>query len=129
MTTKILPAKKQLDFLDWEFGVFFHFGIRTYYEGHMDWDGQDMPAEAFMPDELDCEQWISAVKACGAKYAILTTKHHDGFANWPSDYTEYSVKNTPWKAGKGDVVREFTDALPEMRRKGRALLFSGPEGF
>ena len=110
MTTKILPAKKQLDFLDWEFGVFFHFGIRTYYEGHMDWDGQDMPAEAFMPDELDCEQWISAVKACGAKYAILTTKHHDGFANWPSAYTEYSVKNTPWKAGKGDVVREFTDA-------------------
>lgn len=96
--------------MDWEIGVFFHFGIRTFYEGHTDWDGKEMPAARFNPDGLDCEQWIRAAKAGGAQYAILTTKHHDGFANWPSAYTEYSVKNTPWKDGNGDVVREFTDA-------------------
>ncbi len=124
MRENILPTQKQLDFLDWEFGVFFHFGIRTFYEGHKDWDGQDMPANAFMPAALDCGQWISQIKACGAKYAILTTKHHDGFANWPSAYTEYSVKNTPWKNGKGDVVREFTDAC---RRQGlKAGLYYSP---
>lgn len=102
--------KEQLDFLDWEFGAFFHFGIRTFYEGHKDWDMIEMSPDRFNPEMLDCEQWISTVKCAGAKYAILVCKHHDGFANWPSAYTEYSVKNTPWKAGKGDVVKEFTDA-------------------
>ncbi len=102
--------KEQLEFLDWEFGVFFHFGIRTFYEGHIDWDRKEMPLEGFNPTELDCEQWIRTIKEAGAKYAVLVCKHHDGFANWPSKYTKYSVANTPWKDGKGDVVREFTDA-------------------
>lgn len=102
--------QKQLEFLDWEFGVFFHFGIRSFYPGHRDWDGLDMPAEGFTPDQLDCDQWITAAKDAGATYAILTCKHHDGFSLWPSAYSQYSVANTPWKQGKGDVVREFTDA-------------------
>lgn len=102
--------KKQLEFLDWEFGMFFHFGIRSFYPGHKDWDGEDMPPEKFNPTELDCEQWVKTAKSAGATYAILTTKHHDGFALWPSKYSNYSVANTPWKDGKGDVVREFTDA-------------------
>ena len=102
--------KEQLDFLDWELGAFFHFGIRTFYEGHKDWDMQAMDASRFNPEKLDCEQWISTVKNAGAKYAILVCKHHDGFANWPSRYTDYSVAGTPWKDGKGDVVREFVDA-------------------
>ncbi len=102
--------KEQLDFLDWEFGVFFHFGIRTFNEGHKDWDMKDMPLETFNPTELDCDQWIKAVHDAGAKYAVLVCKHHDGFANWPSAYTEYSVKNTPWKDGKGDVVQDFVNA-------------------
>ncbi len=107
---KVIPTKQQLEFLDWEFGVFFHYGIRTFYEGHKDWDMQEMKAENFNPTELDCEQWIKTVKDAGAKYAILVTKHHDGFANWPSKYTDYSVASTPWRDGKGDLVREFTDA-------------------
>ena len=110
MMNSIRPAKKQLEFLDWELGVFFHFGIRTFYEGHIDWDGKPMALEGFNPTEIDCEQWIRTVYEGGGKYAILVCKHHDGFANWPSKYTEYSVKNTPWKNGKGDVVREFVDA-------------------
>ena len=102
--------KEQLEFLKWEMGVFFHFGIRTFFEGHQDWDMREMPLDRFNPVKLDCEQWIKTVKEGGARYAILVCKHHDGFANWPSAYTEYSVKNTPWKDGKGDVVRDFTNA-------------------
>ena len=102
--------KEQLDFLDWEFGVFFHFGIRTFYEGHRDWDMKPMDLTNFCPTELDCDDWIQTVSEAGAKYAVLVCKHHDGFANWPSAYTAYSVKNTPWKDGNGDIVREFTDA-------------------
>ncbi|NLC67908.1 MAG: alpha-L-fucosidase [Clostridiaceae bacterium] len=107
---KIKPKKTQLDWLDWEFGVFFHFGIRSFFKGHKDWDNKEMPASEFNPAELDCEQWIRIIKEAGAKYAILVAKHHDGFANWPSKYTRYSVASTPWKNGKGDVVREFIDA-------------------
>ncbi len=102
--------QEQLAFLNWEFGVFFHFGIRTFYEGHKDWDMEPMDLSAFDPTQLDCEEWIRTVWEAGGKYAVLVCKHHDGFANWPSAYTEYSVKNTPWKNGQGDVVREFTEA-------------------
>ena len=102
--------QKQLEFLNWEFGVFFHFGIRSFYPGHKDWDGIEMPAEGFMPTALDCEQWVTTAKAAGATYAILTCKHHDGFALWPSAYSKYGVAQSPWREGKGDVVREFTDA-------------------
>ncbi|MDR1892326.1 MAG: alpha-L-fucosidase [Oscillospiraceae bacterium] len=102
--------QKQLEFLEWELGVFFHFGIRTFYEGHKDWDMQVMLPEKFNPEQLDCEQWIRGIQEAGANYAVFVTKHHDGFANWPSAYTEYSVANTPWKQGKGDVVKEYTDA-------------------
>ena len=102
--------KEQLNFLNWEFGVFFHFGIRTFYEGHRDWDMKPMDLSVFNPIELDCEDWIRTVYEAGGKYAVLVCKHHDGFANWPSAYTEYSVKNTPWKNGQGDIVDEFTHA-------------------
>jgi alpha-L-fucosidase len=110
LTEKILPTKKQLEFQDWEFGVFFHFGIRTFYEGHKDWDGKEMPAEGFMPSELDCEEWIKTIKAAGAKYAVLTVKHHDGFSICPTKYSDYSVASSLWKDGKGDVVDEFVKA-------------------
>lgn len=105
--------KEQIEFLNWEFGVFFHFGIRTFYEGHKDWDMKEMPLSGFNPSGLDCGQWMRTIKKAGAKYAILVCKHHDGFANWPSAYTSYSVAGTPWKDGKGDVVKEFTNACRE----------------
>ena len=119
--------QEQLDFLSWEFGVFFHFGIRTFYEGHKDWDGKPMALSAFNPAGLACEEWIRTVWEAGGKYAVLVCKHHDGFANWPSAYTEYSVKNTPWQQGQGDVVREFTDAC---RKYGiRVGLYYSPAQF
>ena len=107
---KPLPSAKQLQFLSWEFGIFFHFGIRTFYPGHRDWDGVEMPASGFCPTELSCEQWIRAAKEAGATYAILTAKHHDGFALWPTAYSGYSVADSPFRGGRGDVVREFTEA-------------------
>ena len=114
----MIPVKpEQRDFLDWEFGIFFHFGIRTFYEGHADWDGKPMELSAFDPKELDCEDWLRTAREAGARYAVLVCKHHDGFANWPSAYTDYSVKNTPWKNGRGDVVREFTDACRKFGLK------------
>jgi alpha-L-fucosidase len=109
-TRPIRPSRNQLAFLDWEFGVFLTFGIRTFYEGHVDWDGKEMPLAAFDPHDLDCDKWMETISNAGARYAVLVVKHHDGFANWPSAFTSYSVANTPWKGGKGDVVQEFTDA-------------------
>ena len=121
------PTTAQQRFLEWEMGAFFHFGIRTFYEGHRDWDGLPMPAEAFRPDALDCGQWIRAVKAAGCRYAVLVCKHHDGFANWPSAQSDYGVAQTPWRNGRGDVVREFTEAC---RREGLAVgLYYSPAQF
>ena len=109
--------EKKLEFLDWEFGVFFHFGIRSFFPGHEDWDGKEMPMEAFNPTNLDCESWLRTAKEGGATYAILTCKHHDGFALWPTKYSQYSVAGTPWKDGQGDVVREFVDACRKVGLK------------
>jgi alpha-L-fucosidase len=69
-----------------------------------------MPLSEFNPVDLDCENWIRTVRDAGMKYAILVCKHHDGFANWPSKYSNYHVGLTPWKDGRGDVVAEFTAA-------------------
>jgi alpha-L-fucosidase len=124
MIERVLPSRQQLAYMDWEFGLFFHFGIRSFFKGHQDWDKKPMPASAFNPEHLDCEQWIRDGKAAGARYAILTAKHHDGFCNWPSRYTEYSVKNSPWKDGKGDVVAEFTAACRKYDM--RAGLYCSP---
>jgi alpha-L-fucosidase len=99
-----------LEYQDWEFGIFLHFGIRTFYEGHRDWDGKPMSPAGFMPSALDCDQWVRTAREAGARYMVLTAKHHDGFANWPSKYTDFLVASSPWKGGKGDVIREFTDA-------------------
>ena len=115
--TNCKPTKEQLAFLDWEFGAFFHFGLRACYKGYRDWDTRDMDPSVFNPEKLDCASWLRTCKAAGMTYAIMTCKHHDGFANWPTAYGDYSVKNTPWKDGKGDVVREFTDACREVGMK------------
>ena len=106
----IKPTPRQLEYQDWEFGIFLHFGIRTFYEGHRDWDGNPMDPGAFNPAELDCEQWAETARAGGANYMVLVAKHHDGFANWPSQYTDFSVASSPWRDGRGDVVRAFADA-------------------
>jgi len=105
-----IPAPAQLEFLDWELGLFLHFGIRTFYEGHRDWDGREMGPACFNPVGLDCDQWMAIAREAGVRYAVMTAKHHDGFALWPSKYTDFSVAGSPWQGGQGDVVREFVKA-------------------
>lgn len=106
------PSYRQAEWLRRERSVFFHFGINTFT--NMEWgDGTESPS-IFNPEQLDCRQWIKTIKDAGFKAAILTAKHHDGFCLWPSKLTEHSVKNSPYKNGNGDIVKEFTDACAEF---------------
>ena len=110
-----VPTKRQLAYQDLEFGLFLHFGLRTFHHDNRDFDGKPMSLNAFNPTELDCNQWVTTARQAGMRYAVLTAKHHDGFCNWPTKTTDFSVAGTPWRGGKGDAIREFTDAC---RRQG-----------
>ena len=105
------PSPQQLAWQDMELGMFCHFGMNTFCD--QEWgDGTDS-AEIFNPEQLDARQWARTAKRAGFKYLVLTAKHHDGFCLWPTKTTDYSVKSSPWKGGKGDVVREVADACRE----------------
>lgn len=104
-----LPSNPQVAWQDGELTLFLHFGVNTFTD--REWGDGKEDEKIFNPAKLDCSQWARAAKAGGFTLAILTAKHHDGFCLWPSKYTEHSVKNSPWKGGKGDVVREFVDAF------------------
>jgi len=106
-----VPNKRQMEWYRREKTIFFHFGMNTF-TGKEWGDGTESPS-LFNPTELDVRQWVKTIKDAGFKCAILTAKHHDGFCLWQSKYTEHSVKNSPYKNGKGDIVREFTDACLE----------------
>ncbi|HHW00549.1 MAG TPA: alpha-L-fucosidase [Clostridiaceae bacterium] len=102
------PTRQQLRWQDLEMGMFCHFGMNTFHD--QEWgDGTDSP-DSFLPTSLDCRQWARTAKRAGFKYLILTAKHHDGFCLWPTKTTDYSVKSSPWKDGKGDVVYECAEA-------------------
>lgn len=92
--------------------AFFHFGVNTFT--NTEWGDGKENASIFNPTETDVRSWIQAVKSAGFNMAILTAKHHDGFCLWPSKFTEQSIKNSPYKNGNGDIVREFTDACREF---------------
>jgi alpha-L-fucosidase len=111
------PSAAQLRWQQDQLALFLHFGINTFTD--REWgDGHEDPT-TFAPSRLDARQWARAAKAAGARAMILTAKHHDGFCLWPTKTTTHSVASSPFRDGRGDLVREFTDAcLAEGLRAG-----------
>lgn len=103
------PSEAQMKYLEAEVMGIVHYGLNTYAD--REWGFGDTPTSAFAPTCLDPEQWVVAAKAGGLKRLVLVCKHHDGFCLFPSKLNpDYTIANTSWKGGKGDLVREFRDA-------------------
>lgn len=105
---KVIPSVEQLSYQQMEVIGFIHFNMNTFTGKEWGY-GNESPG-VFNPTELNAEQWVLSAKAGGIKELILTAKHHDGFCLWPSNYTEHSIKNSPYKNGTGDIVGEFVTA-------------------
>lgn len=110
-----VPTKRQLAYQNMEYFCFIHFTVNTFTG--REWGLGDEAEAIFDPKELDAHQWAKVATDGGMKGLILTCKHHDGFCLWPSKYTEHSIKNSPYKNGKGDIVRETADACREYGLK------------
>lgn len=114
-TIGTLPTERQMKWHEMQYYAFVHFNMNTFTD--MEWGTGGESPQLFNPTELDCRQWARVCKEAGMKGIILTAKHHDGFCLWPSAFTEHSVKNSPWKNGQGDVVKELADACKEYGLK------------
>jgi alpha-L-fucosidase len=110
-----VPNENQMRWQEMEYYAFVHFSLNTYTDQSWGYGNEDV--KLFNPEKADCRQWARICKEAGMKGIIITAKHHCGFCLWPSVYTEYSVKNAPWKNGKGDMVREMADACKEYGLK------------
>src|SRR6202167_5803503 len=104
----VKPSPQQVAWQDLEFGVIIHFGPNTFMD--REWGDGTADPNVFNPSAFDPEQWMRAIKAAGAKYVVMVAKHHDGFCLWPTEQTNYSIKASPWKDGKGDVVGDVARA-------------------
>ena len=100
--SEIKPSPQQVAWQDLEFGVILHFSTNTFLD--REWGDGSADPKVFNPTQFDPDQWMQAIQASGAKYVVLVAKHHDGFCLWPTGQTDYSIKKSPWKDGKGDIV-------------------------
>lgn len=110
-----VPTKQQLAWHEMEFYLFAHFGPNTFTD--KEWGEGTEAEDIFNPTNLDCRQWCRVAKAVGAKGIIITAKHHDGFCLWPSKYSKHTVRESKWKNGEGDVLKELSQACKEYGLK------------
>ncbi|HSU27373.1 MAG TPA: alpha-L-fucosidase [Chitinophagaceae bacterium] len=110
-----LPTRQQLAWHETEYYLFVHFGPNTFTE--KEWGEGNESESVFNPTQLDCRQWCRIARAAGAKGIIITAKHHDGFCLWPSKFSKHTVKQSKWKDGDGDVIKELSKACRESGLK------------
>lgn len=109
----VVPSKEQLEFMDTEFIAFVHYGMNTFT--NTEWGSGREPVKYFKPADFSAKQWVKGIKSAKMNGLILTCKFSDGFCLWPSEYTEHSVKNSPWLDGEGDMVKELSE---ECKKEG-----------
>ena len=110
-----IPSERQRLWQEMEYYAFIHFNMNTFT--NKEWGYGDELPSTFNPSELDTDQWARIIKDSGMRGIIITAKHHDGFSLWPSIYTEHSVKNSPWKNGKGDLIRDLAKSCKKYNLK------------
>ena len=110
-----VPSPQQVDWQQMEYYMFLHFGPNTFTD--VEWGRGDEDPQVFNPTQLDTRQWARIAKEAGMKAIIITAKHHDGFCLWPSEYSTHTVRESPWKNGEGDLLKELSEACEEFGLK------------
>ena len=106
--TSAVPNKVQANLQRNGFNAFIHYGLNTFAD--KEWSDGTLSPEIFNPSNQDTEQWVKVLKFAGVYGIVFTAKHHDGFCMWQTDTTDYSLKSSPYKEGKGDIVAELAEA-------------------